>query len=164
VRTKETLTPKDIAAILNDASSTVATAKVRNKSIDISTKGATVIVAGKSEPTAADVKRSLDQVAQLMIAADPDCWLDVWESKDKGDKHERFWGPAAYPSLGDWGDEIDSLVTGPKCWPVLWEDEGFSDTHLPLYPTTYIGNLDDYNFSDQADSMKLYNQKSVYHP
>lgn len=157
------LMPADLSAILKEASKKSG-AKLRGGDLEIVTTKGVVTVRAKTAYSASDAARTLEAASDLIAAANPDCWLDIWESENMGGTGQRVWGPAAYPSLGGWGDEIDSLKTGPACWAVLWEDEGFEDKHLPIYPNTYISNLDVYGFGDETDSMKLYEHQSQYHP
>jgi hypothetical protein len=154
---------QDLGKILSEAVDR-ANAKQRKRTLEIVLSRSKVLVEGKAQVEGDAIKKAIENAGKIIRDVDPDCWIDVWETRGYKDRHARFWGPAAYPSLGGWGDEIDALVTGPKCWAVLWEDERFSDTHLPIYPNTRIDDMDRYDFSDQADSMKLYNQKSPEHP
>jgi hypothetical protein len=63
----------------------------------------------------------------------------------------------------DWGDQIDSIIVGPGAWVWVYEDEDFGDDMLPLVPRQAVHRLDELNFGDEIDSIRIFNS-SPYGP
>lgn len=94
--------------------------------------------------------------------ATPDCWVQIFEDEDFGDNTLIVWGPAQYNNLRDlpngnnknWGDQIDSLITGPSCWLQVFADEDFEDTSEWFGPNSQIRHLG--GMGDEIDSIRIY--------
>lgn len=96
-----------------------------------------------------------------LFMATPGCWVDIFEDEDFQDSTLRVEGPSEHRNLKelpnsagkDWGDQIDSLITGPNCWLTVYEDENFGDRSVKYGPNSRVGNLG--NMGDNIDSMRL---------
>lgn len=90
------------------------------------------------------------------------CHVQIFEDEDFGDTSLFVHGPAEYPNLRnlpdaggkDWGDQIDSLITGPNCWLVVYADENFEDTVEVFGPNTQVRHLG--GMGDEIDSIRIY--------
>jgi len=90
------------------------------------------------------------------------CWVEIFEDEDfsTDDAHTKIIGPAEYSNLKninnkDWGDQIDSLIVGPYAHVQAWEDEDYKDTMIEFGPDTRHSNLNELNFGDDIDSIKI---------
>ena len=87
------------------------------------------------------------------------CYIDVWRDADFEGEAIRIEGPAEYPNLefcnGDWGDHIGSLRVGPDAFVMAYRDKDFEDAMIAFGPNQEVANLDELDFDDDLDSIKV---------
>ncbi|MGB7925271.1 MAG: hypothetical protein WCF57_18680 [Pyrinomonadaceae bacterium] len=87
------------------------------------------------------------------------CYIDVWRDANFEGEVIRIEGPAEYPNLGfangDWGDHIGSLRVGPFAFVLAYRDHDFKDTQFAFGPNQEVANLDELDFDDDMDSIKV---------
>lgn len=54
----------------------------------------------------------------------------------------------------DWGDQIDSIITGPNCWVVVYEDENYEDASMIIGPGSQLAHLG--GMEDNIDSIRIF--------
>ena len=97
--------------------------------------------------------------------ANPDCWVKLYvhEDLDALAANDTIMGPGEWPTMLnmpnaarlDWSDSVNSLQMGPKARGYFWEDANFLDDMIEFGPGRAINRLDEYNFGDEIDSMKI---------
>lgn len=102
---------------------------------------------------------------QAASAADPDCWVKLYvrENLDALDANDTIHGPGEWPTMLnlpgavrlDWSDAVNSLQIGPKARGYFWEDASYADDMIEFGPGRIINRLDEYNFGDEIDAMKI---------
>lgn len=55
----------------------------------------------------------------------------------------------------DWSDAANSLEIGAKARAYFWEDANFADDMIEFGPGRIVNRLDEYNFGDEIDAMKI---------
>ncbi len=93
------------------------------------------------------------------------CWVEIYEDEhfSRADSWDVIHGPGRWSDLRrlpgaykrDWGDRIDSLVVGPHARVILWKDRDFEDDFRMFGPGDRVPELDDLDFEDEAESMKI---------
>lgn len=88
------------------------------------------------------------------------CYVEVFEDENYSDASAKIMGPASLANLHsvsgkDWGDQIDSLRVGAKTRVEAWEDEDFADDRIVFEPNQNVSKLDELNFGDEIDSIRI---------
>lgn len=87
------------------------------------------------------------------------CYIDVWRDANFEGEVIRIEGPAEYPNLkfssGDWSDQIGSLRVGPLAFVLAYRDKEFEDKMIAFGPNQEVANLDELDFDDDMDSIKV---------
>ena len=78
----------------------------------------------------------------------------------------RIEGPSEYKALElatlSWGDSISSLRVGPAAFVLLYSEREFEGNMLTFGPNQEVPNLDELDFNDQADSIRVVNSLRVF--
>jgi len=95
-----------------------------------------------------------------------DCYIEVWSDKNFEGEHLRIEGPVEYPTLEfaslKWGDCISSVRVGPSAFVLVYADKEFKGTMMTFGPGQEVSNLEELNFNDEIDSIRLVNSVKVF--
>lgn len=95
-----------------------------------------------------------------------DCYIEVWTEKNFEGEHLRIEGPVECQTLEvaslEWGDAISSLRVGPTAFVLVYAEKGFKGAMMSFGPRQEAPNLEELNFNDAIDSIKLVNSIKVF--
>ena len=95
------------------------------------------------------------------------CWLDVHDAARFTGNSRRLHGPADYLGLRirekDWGDQIASLAVGPVAYVQCYHADTFDDTVFWLLPNQLVEVVEELNFAERVDSIRLYDRPPFAH-
>jgi hypothetical protein len=94
------------------------------------------------------------------------CYVEVWSEKNFQGEFLRIEGPNEYRALElaslSWGDSISSLRVGPAAFVLVYSEREFKGSMLTFGPNQEVINLDDLDFNDQVDSIRLVNSFKIF--
>ena len=94
------------------------------------------------------------------------CYIEVWSDKNFEGEHLRIEGPSEYQALAfaglEWGDSISSLRVGPSAFVLVYADRGFKGAMMSFGPGQEAPDLDELDFDDEIDSIRLVNSIKVF--
>jgi hypothetical protein len=100
-----------------------------------------------------------------MSGKSTDCYIDVWRDANFEGETLRIEGPSEHPDLkfvnGDWGDQIGSLRVGPRAFVLAYRDKNYESTMIAFGPNQDVANLDELNFDDDLDAMKIIDSMKI---
>lgn len=117
-------------------------------------------------------RRRQDEAAQRNVSRIPDsqkqaaCYVEIWSDKNFEGEYLRIDGPVEFRALHlaglDWGDSISSLRVGPSAFALVYADEDFKGAMLSFGPGQEVADLDEMEFDNQVDSIRLVNSIKIF--
>jgi len=94
------------------------------------------------------------------------CFIEVWSDRNFEGEHLRIEGPVEHQTLDftklNWSNSISSLRVGPTAFVLVYAEQDFSGPMMSFGPGQDVPDLDQLNFSDQIDSIRLVNSLRVF--
>ena len=94
------------------------------------------------------------------------CYIEVWSDKNFEGEYLRIEGPGEYHALEfaglEWGDSISSLRVGPSSFVLVYADREFKGTMMSFGPGQEVSNLEELDFNDDIDSIRLVNSIKIF--
>lgn len=94
------------------------------------------------------------------------CFIELWSERNFEGEHLHIDGPVEHQTLDfkklNWSKSISSLRVGPTAFVLVYAEQDFNGPMMSFGPGEDVPDLDQLNFNDQIDSIRLVNAMRVF--